>query len=325
MKRGLKVFILFVLIGSNAYAQETLQTVTDRGNSTSRGILINPVFEYGSRITAYGVGSGYFDLYNNSNNSISLALKRSDGASVFEIDGHKMYSYFGGNVGIGTTEPESKLNVNIGAGGANGTVGLRIGGVSNYPSLEFGIENDYDGMIKTYGNDLKIYAGNWKSIGATASENHTIYFHTSKAGSTNWSIPKMVLNHEGNLGIGISSPSDKLAVNGNIRAREIKVEATNWPDYVFTKSYRLPTLEETENHIKEKGHLPGIPSAAEVKANGIDLGEMNAKLLQKIEELTLHLIENKKETDLFKNTIEELKKENQMFKSTLQEIILKLK
>nr|WP_162989048.1 hypothetical protein [Pedobacter schmidteae] len=99
----------------------------------------------------------------------------------------------------------------------------------------------------------------------------------------------------GNVGIGTTTPAEKLAVNGKIRAHEIKVETANWPDYVFAKDYELPTLQETEKHIKEKGHLPDIPSAEEVKSNGIDLGEMNAKLLQKIEELTLHLIEKDRE------------------------------
>lgn len=99
----------------------------------------------------------------------------------------------------------------------------------------------------------------------------------------------------GDVGIGtIETRGYKLAVNGKIRAKEIKVEALPWPDYVFSKPYLLPTLQETETYIKNKGHLPGIPSAEEVKANGIDLGEMNAKLLQKIEELTLHLIEQNK-------------------------------
>lgn len=101
----------------------------------------------------------------------------------------------------------------------------------------------------------------------------------------------------GNVGIGTLTPNAKLAVNGNIRAREIKVENAKWPDYVFAKDYRLPSLKETEQYIKDKGQLPGMPSAEEVRANGIDLGDMNARLLQKIEELTLHLIEMKKENE----------------------------
>lgn len=106
----------------------------------------------------------------------------------------------------------------------------------------------------------------------------------------------------GNVGIGtVDTKGYKLAVNGNIRAQEIKVETANWPDYVFAKDYQLPSLQETEQHIKDKGHLAGIPSAEEVKANGVDLGEMNAKLLKKIEELTLHLIEQNKRIEKLEN------------------------
>ena len=94
----------------------------------------------------------------------------------------------------------------------------------------------------------------------------------------------------GNVGIGTTTPSEKLAVNGTIRAREVKVESAPWPDYVFAKGYALPSLAAVEKSIKKNGHLPGIPSAKEVAVNGIKLGEMNAKLVEKIEELTLHLI-----------------------------------
>jgi len=83
----------------------------------------------------------------------------------------------------------------------------------------------------------------------------------------------------------------ELAVNGKVRAQEIKVENANWPDYVFAKDYEFPSLKETEQHIKKRGHLPGIPSALDIKEKGIDLGDMNAKLLKKIEELTLFLIQ----------------------------------
>jgi hypothetical protein len=124
------------------------------------------------------------------------------------------------------------------------------------------------------------------------------------------------------VGIGTLSPKEKLSINGKIRAHEIKVETTNWPDYVFAKDYKLPSLQETEQHIKEQGHLAGIPSAEEVKANGVDLGEMNAKLLQKIEELTLHLIESEKKNSLQnekqQNLIDQQQKDIKYLKSKLK-------
>ncbi|MEM9075567.1 MAG: fibronectin type III domain-containing protein [Bacteroidota bacterium] len=97
----------------------------------------------------------------------------------------------------------------------------------------------------------------------------------------------------GNIGIGTASiPSGyRLAVNGKILAEELKIQPqSQWPDYVFQSDYFLPSLEQVEKYIKENGHLEDIPSAAEVKQNGIELGEMNKKLLEKIEQLTLYII-----------------------------------
>ena len=114
-----------------------------------------------------------------------------------------------------------------------------------------------------------------------------------------------------NVGIGTANPGTfKLAVNGNIRAKEIKVE-TGWSDFVFEEDYDLPTLEEVEKFIKVNKHLPGIPSAKEVKENGVELGKMDSKLLLKIEELTLYMIELKKENNALKEkmgTIDDLRK-----------------
>jgi hypothetical protein len=117
------------------------------------------------------------------------------------------------------------------------------------------------------------------------------------------------MNITGGLNIGTETANAdyKLQVKGKVRAQEIKVETANWPDYVFAKDYALPSLKETEKHIQEKGHLPGIPSAEEVKSNGVDLGEMNAKLLKKIEELTLHLIEQNKMLQAQQTEINSLK------------------
>ena len=112
---------------------------------------------------------------------------------------------------------------------------------------------------------------------------------------------KMMLTKDGNLSIGTMNPGIfKLAVNGNVRAKEVKVE-TGWSDFVFEDDYDLPTLEEVEKFIDVHKHLPEIPSAKEVEENGVNLGEMDSKLLQKIEELTLYVIEQNKKIRALEN------------------------
>ncbi len=154
---------------------------------------------------------------------------------------------------------------------------------------------EYNGTIRTYKTMTDDYV-NSNGLSRTG----TAYFNGTGASY-----------FAGNLGLGTPDTKGyKLAVNGKVRAHEIKVETANWPDYVFAKEYSLPSLNETEKHIQEKGHLPGIPSAAEVKSNGVDLGAMNAKLLQKIEELTLHQIRQEKEMTELRKQVKELKKSN---------------
>jgi len=101
------------------------------------------------------------------------------------------------------------------------------------------------------------------------------------------------------IGIGTLDPRERLSVNGNIRAHEIKVETANWPDYVFKPDYQMRSLDELKTFIDNYHHLPEIPSEDDVAKNGIALGEMNKLLLKKVEELTLYLIEkDKKEKNL---------------------------
>lgn len=115
-------------------------------------------------------------------------------------------------------------------------------------------------------------------------------------------------NNLGHVGIGCSAGSDyKLSVKGSIRAYEIVVE-TGWADFVFAKDYQLPTLTEVKAHIDEHKHLPGIPSEAEVKENGVGLAEMTTKLLQKVEELTLYAIQQQEKATEQQKTIEVLSK-----------------
>ncbi|WP_126244385.1 hypothetical protein [Chitinophaga rhizosphaerae] len=98
----------------------------------------------------------------------------------------------------------------------------------------------------------------------------------------------------------------KLAVEGTIAARKVKVQATGWPDFVFADDYALQPLDSVAAFVRANKHLPGIPSEAEVKKDGHDLGDMNARLLQKVEELTLYLIEMKKENADMKKRLEKL-------------------
>ncbi len=107
----------------------------------------------------------------------------------------------------------------------------------------------------------------------------------------------------GKVGIDINAPTEKLHVNGNIRAL-----APIWADHVFSAEYDLPTLDQVESHIKENGHLKDIPSEKEVMENGINLGEMDALLLQKIEELTLYVIELNKKISRQQETIQQQNK-----------------
>jgi hypothetical protein len=190
----------------------------------------------------------------------------------------------GGNVGIGTSSPAAKLHIINESQGSHGNT--LILGPKSGANLRLGYNKDYS-WIQSHGA---------KPLRINELGNNTI----------------LNLN-KGSVGIGTESPgSDKLAVNGSIRAKEIKVEATGWSDFVFEDYYDLPTLNELENFISENKHLPEIPNQSEVTKSGINLGEMNAKLLQKVEELTLYLIEQNKQNQAQQNEIDELKAMNEV-------------
>jgi len=143
--------------------------------------------------------------------------------------------------------------------------------------------------------------------GSALVQSMDLAFYTSIGGLQTDLSEKLRIKSDGTVGIGTNDPKGfKLAVNGNIRAKEIKVENTNWPDYVFAPSHNLLLLENLESYILQHKHLPEIPSAAEVSQNGVNLGEMDAKLLQKIEELTLYIITQDKEMKAMKSRLDKL-------------------
>jgi hypothetical protein len=122
---------------------------------------------------------------------------------------------------------------------------------------------------------------------------------------------RLSILHDGSVGIGTASTFGyKLAVNGTIGAKEVVAEiSSRWPDFVFEEDYVLTDLSEVEQFVNENKHLPGIPSANELEETGVNLGNMQGKLLQKIEELTLYIIEQQKSIEKLTSRIDVLEKE----------------
>ncbi|WP_348736886.1 hypothetical protein [Tenacibaculum sp. 190524A02b] len=241
-----------------------------------------------------------------------------------------------GNVGIGTGSYSPESNLQIGHSTTNGLI--MLGGGKGYSSIgstrsDGGLvlgKNIYSRYLDATDN-LIARVGKESSYGFAGikiGQNGLIDFfgkkgkvYPDKIANSTENI-KMRINTDGRIGIGtINTGKHRLAVEGSIGAREIKVEAfPNWSDFVFEEEYKLPTLKEVENHISKKGHLKDIPSAKEVKENGFFLGEMDAKLLQKIEELTLYTINQEKQLQSQNNKIKQLEKENTQLKSLLERV-----
>ena len=135
---------------------------------------------------------------------------------------------------------------------------------------------------------------------------------------------RMRINANGYVGIGTRYPDALLTVSGQVHAQEVKVTvAAPGPDYVFEKDYKLTSLEEIKTYIDQNKHLPEVPSAKEMKKNGVQLGEMNMLLLKKIEELTLYVIEQNKKTDDQNRRLSALEAENMVLKELLKNNICK--
>lgn len=193
-----------------------------------------------------------------------------------------------GNLSIGAQSAAAKLDV---LGGPTWTT------------------NGWQKSMKLYNASAIEFAGSGKSygLGSSASAFYLFQANSDGTGASNY---LMMADAAGNIGIGtITPPAEfKLAVNGTIGARKVKVTQAAWSDFVFHDDYKLPSLMEVENFVKKNKHLPGIPTEAEVVKDGVDVGEMDKLLLQKIEELTLYIIDLKKESTRQQEKIENLEK-----------------
>ena len=200
----------------------------------------------------------------------------------------------GGNVGVGVSAPSNKLSVlNTVLNASNNTDVIEVAGAN--PMINFSTQNlqpfTYIKGITDLTNSPQ-FARTGIEIGAGGLD---IYFT-----SAGYQPALMINGTNNNVGIGTNTPAHKLSVNGTIRSKEVIVESNNWPDYVFDKNYKLPSLETVEHFISIHKHLPGIPAAEQIKKDGLKFSEIQTKMMEKIEELTLYIIELKKEIDTLK-------------------------
>ncbi|MEO9802545.1 MAG: hypothetical protein ABJF04_04820 [Reichenbachiella sp.] len=271
----------------------------------------------GSRTLRFGVSNdsytrGEIEIDNNNSQSSNIIFKTTNqsGGAI-----PRMVIKDNGNIGIGTTNPGiHNSNATHQIYNSNDVVldiqgGSRMGWISTGSSIDNGTLGGIaftkaNGQSDAHRQVAFIRVNTIQSTVNTPQS--TMEFATKGSGSIG--NPDMVITPNGSIGIGTTATgSHKLAVDGSIGAREIKVEMTLWEDRVFREEYELRSLEETEKFISNNFHLPEIPSESDVIENGINLGQMNAKLLQKIEELTLYLIEQNKRLDAQQKEIEELK------------------
>ncbi len=201
-----------------------------------------------------------------------------------------------GKLALGSHLPESNLDIR-----SQGTVSTFLKSLDSNGDATFFMGEQGNS------NELKIFGFEFRYDGANTNQLILDRYDQSTTPETVLRIDR----HTGNMALGTSDLSHKLSVNGTIRTQEVKVEASPWPDYVFSDTYQLNPLSEVSTYIEKNHHLPGIPTAQEVAENGIKLGEMNAKLLEKVEELTLYLIEQNEK-------IEKQQKEIEFMKSILK-------
>lgn len=230
-----------------------------------------------------------------------IGLFNQSGDIIMQVNGGAgSFTTTPGNVGIGTSSPNGKLhvgsgNVMIGTGtpatklhiqGSSGEL-LRLDGSS--PQINFVTDGNNYGFINMTGDDMK--------IGTLAANNAGKFIIRTNGGD------RVQVDESGNVCVGTTTPASgyRLSINGKAICTELKVQLqSNWPDYVFSSTHKRLPLIELEKFIAKNKHLPNIPAASQLQTSGIELGEMQRLAMEKIEELTLYVIELKKEIEALK-------------------------
>jgi hypothetical protein len=215
--------------------------------------------------------------------TVSVLFAVLTASAQWGTNGTHIYNTNSGSVGIGLSSPTSLLDVARSI--TEPTISIRNLGSNGGASYRM-----YDQLS---GADWKFKA---TSTGGFKIRDNAYSLDVIQI-EPNSSANVLYINAAGNIGLGTIAPTEKLSVNGNIKCKQVEVSLTGWSDFVFQEDYSLMPLADLDSYINQHKHLPGVPSAYEVITNGNNLGEMDAILLQKIEELTLYVIELKKENE----------------------------
>ncbi|AXP80822.1 hypothetical protein CJ739_1736 [Mariniflexile rhizosphaerae] len=302
--------------------------IADQGTSGVTTLQLNNRIKFrGDGVMEWGSAADYGILsWDTANAKAIVGGKTGKDLSLYAGNGERMIIKTNGDVGIGTTSPDYKLHVTDGAQIRKTTLGVTLGSAENSWIRDEWLTGSY-GPAKWNQTIAKWVrpSGTYNDIGGIVYQDEGTYFLREKAGSKLEYTNSEFLNtaymfadiFNGNIGIGTTTPDAKLTVKGLIHAQEVKVTATAGADFVFETDYNLPTLKKVEEFIKAHKHLPEIPSAKEMQTNGLYVAEMNTKLLQKIEELTLYTIEQEKQLEKQEILIKQQDEVNQELKDRL--------
>ena len=237
-------------------------------------------------------------------------FKVTDGTNTLIFDPNEIYSNQTLAIGNAYNQPIYFRNVD-----SNGVTDLMT--IKENGKVGIGTTNPQHGNLEIFGTGASEGITLWTNSGEITSriwiDTPNKFLHISRGSDPTKGI---TLDNFGNVSIGgVQHGSHMLAIEGSVGSRQVVVQPTGgWADFVFDDDYTLAPLEDVARFVSENHHLPEIPSESEINAEGINLGEMDAKLLQKIEELTLYLIEQNEVLKAANEKIDVLQKEVQLLK-----------